>query len=168
MRILVTGGAGFVGSHVVDELIARGCDDVVVDALLRNAHRRTPDYLNPRADYLRVALEHAEQRLASIARRVEAVSHQAAMVGLGGSFADVTAYVARNDMGTATLLRALHSAGFAGRLVLASSMVVYGEGVYGCPTHGEVRPPARARARLDEGAFEHPARGAARPSHLGR
>ena len=69
---------------------------------------------------------------------VEAVSHQAARVGLGVSPADVRGYVEDNDLGTAVGLWAMHEAGFAGRLVVASSMVVYGEGAYSCPTHGPV------------------------------
>jgi dTDP-L-rhamnose 4-epimerase len=64
--------------------------------------------------------------------------------------------VAHNDLGTAVLLRALAATGFSGRLVLASSMVVYGEGRYACPEHGIVRPPPRARADLDAGRFEPP------------
>ena len=78
------------------------------------------------------------------------------MVGLGIDFDDVADYVAHNDLGTAVLLRALAARGFAGRLVLASSMVVYGEGRYACAEHGIVRPPPRAPADLDAGRFEPP------------
>jgi dTDP-L-rhamnose 4-epimerase len=85
---------------------------------------------------------------------VAAVSHQAAMVGLGVDFADVTDYVSHNDLGTAVLLRAMAGRRFSGRLVIASSMVVYGEGAYCCPTHGLVRPEARAAAALRAGRFE--------------
>ena len=80
--------------------------------------------------------------------------HQASKVGLGVDFADVTEYVSRNDLGTARLLLALHDIGFAGRLVLASSMVVYGEGRYRCTDHGVVRPGPRRVADLDDGRFE--------------
>ena len=76
------------------------------------------------------------------------------MVGLGVDFADVTDYVAENDLGTATLLRALHDLAWSGRLVLASSMVVYGEGISRCDQHGIVRPPPRGAAALDAGQFE--------------
>ena len=65
------------------------------------------------------------------------------MVGLGVDFDDITDYVAHNDLGTAVLLRAIARRRFAGRLVLASSMVVYGEGRYRCATHGPVRPAPR-------------------------
>jgi dTDP-L-rhamnose 4-epimerase len=70
-------------------------------------------------------------------RGVTAVCHQAAMVGLGVDMSDITDFVSHNDLGTATLLRALTAARFRGRLVLASSMVVYGEGRYACPEHGD-------------------------------
>ena len=85
---------------------------------------------------------------------VDAVSHQAARVGLGVRFADVTDYVADNDTGTAVLLAALDAVGFAGRLVLASSMVVYGEGAYRCPACGPVAARPRTAERLGAGRFE--------------
>jgi len=87
---------------------------------------------------------------------VDAVCHQAAMVGLGTDFTETPDYVTANDLGTARLLAALAAERFRGPLVLASSMVVYGEGGYRCPRHGPVRPPARARADLDAGRFEPP------------
>jgi dTDP-L-rhamnose 4-epimerase len=84
---------------------------------------------------------------------VDAVCHQAAMVGLGKGFDDAVEYVSRNDLGTAVLLSAMADAG-VGRLVLAGSMVVYGEGSYGCERHGVVRPGPRAVADLAAGRFE--------------
>jgi dTDP-L-rhamnose 4-epimerase len=78
------------------------------------------------------------------------------MVGLGVDADDVVDYVADNDLGTATLLRALHRHGFAGRIVLASSMVVYGEGRYRCATHGVVRPGRRRETDLAAGRYEPP------------
>jgi dTDP-L-rhamnose 4-epimerase len=78
------------------------------------------------------------------------------MVGLGTDIGDIADYVAHNDLGTAVLLRALAAARFRGPLVLASSMVVYGEGRYACPSHGVVRPPARPAADLEAGRFEPP------------
>jgi dTDP-L-rhamnose 4-epimerase len=76
------------------------------------------------------------------------------MVGLGTSFADVTRFVDHNDSGTANLLRVLFESGFEGSLVLAGSMVVYGEGLFICPDHGEVRPAPRSVADLAAGRFE--------------
>jgi dTDP-L-rhamnose 4-epimerase len=90
----------------------------------------------------------------AIGSGVDAVSHQAARVGLGVDFADVVDYVRDNDLGTAAGLRALHDCRFVGRLVVASSMVVYGEGRYACATHGDVRPGPRGVADLEAGQYE--------------
>jgi dTDP-L-rhamnose 4-epimerase len=160
--ILVTGGAGFVGSHVVDALLAEGHAVRVLDALLPAAHRSPPDYLDPRAEWIE-----GDLRDPAVAARavdgVAAVSHQAAMVGLGVDIGDIADYVGHNDLGTAVLLRALAGQGFTGRLVLASSMVVYGEGRYACSEHGVVRPGPRRTADLDAGRFEPPCPACGRP-----
>jgi dTDP-L-rhamnose 4-epimerase len=153
--ILVTGGAGFVGSHVVDALLDAGHAVRVLDVLLPAAHRERPDYLDPRAEWI----EGDVRDPGTAARAVDgvaAVCHQAAMVGLGVDIGDIADYVGHNDLGTAVLLRALAARAFAGRLVLASSMVVYGEGRYACPEHGVVRPGPRRREALDAGRFEPP------------
>ncbi|HKY65254.1 MAG TPA: NAD-dependent epimerase/dehydratase family protein [Acidimicrobiales bacterium] len=153
-RVLVTGGAGFVGSHVVDLLVERGADVVVLDSLVAHGGRRPP-WLGREVD-----LVVGDVRDPDAWRRalpgVDAVCHQAARVGLGVDFGDVTAYVDDNDAGTATGLRVLHDHRFRGRLVLASSMVVYGEGRYRCPDHGDVRPGPRTRSDLAAGRFEPP------------
>jgi dTDP-L-rhamnose 4-epimerase len=153
VRVLVTGGAGFIGSALVDLLVAEGHVVLVLDALLPAAHRATPTYLNPRAEYAWADLAD-EAALASCLRGVDAVSHQAAMVGLGLDLGDVPDYVRHNDLATAVLLRCLAAQGFSGRLVLAGSMVVYGEGRYRCGVHGIVRPNPRPAERLREGWFE--------------
>ncbi|CAL9394362.1 NAD-dependent epimerase/dehydratase family protein [Streptomyces althioticus] len=138
MRVLVTGGAGFIGSHVVTALRTRGHEPVVFDVRTDPA----ADVRSP--DAVRAALD-----------GVDAVCHQAAMVGLGTGFADAPEYVSRNDLGTAVLLTATADAGVR-RLVLAGSMVVYGEGRYECPEHGVVRPGPRAEEDLADGRFEPP------------
>ncbi|MGH8934489.1 MAG: NAD-dependent epimerase/dehydratase family protein [Egibacteraceae bacterium] len=153
MHIVVTGGAGFIGSAVVDLLVAEGHAVRVLDSLLPDAHEGKPSYLNEAADYVIAGLDDLPT-LREIVAGADAVSHQAARVGLGLDLADITAYTADNAYGTAALLRALGDTGFAGRLVLASSMVVYGEGRYACPAHGPVRPRPRAPADLDAGRFE--------------
>lgn len=150
---LVTGGAGFVGSHVVDELLAGGHRVRVVDALDPAAHDGPPDYLDDRAELVVADLNDSASWAALLAG-VDGVSHQAAKVGLGQDFADVRAYVHANDAGTAALLGALHEQHFRGRLVLASSMVVYGEGRSRCAAHGVVRPGPRSPEDLDAGRFE--------------
>ncbi|MDQ3384934.1 MAG: NAD-dependent epimerase/dehydratase family protein [Actinomycetota bacterium] len=155
MRILVTGGAGFIGSHVVDELMGLDHEVVVLDSLDRAAHAEKPRYLDPRAAYVWGDVRDPEAVREAV-EGADAVCHQAARVGLGVDFDDVTRYVADNDEGTAVLLRALHRDGFTGRFVLASSMVVYGEGRYRCPTHGSVRPGPRRPSELEAGRFEPP------------
>jgi dTDP-L-rhamnose 4-epimerase len=152
-RVLVTGGAGFVGSHVVDALVSDGIDVRVLDSLAEAAHDGKPPYLNDRAEYV-----FGDVRDTALVERClagcDAVSHQAAMVGLGTDLGDVADYVSVNDGGTASLVLAVHHAGFRGRLVLASSMVVYGEGAYRCTVHGPTPAPPRAEADLLAGRFE--------------
>ncbi|MDX3224981.1 NAD-dependent epimerase/dehydratase family protein [Streptomyces sp. ME19-01-6] len=136
MRVLVTGGAGFIGSHVVEALAAHGHEPVVFDV----REDAGADVRDPGA-------------VARALSGVDAVCHQAAMVGLGSGFADAPEYVSRNDLGTAVLLAAMADAGVR-RLVLAGSMVVYGEGRYTCERHKGVRPDARSVADLAAGRFE--------------
>ena len=141
-RVLITGGTGFIGSHVVEAALEAGLEPVVLDL-------REP----------RVDVEHivGDVRDADLVARavadVELVCHQAAMVGLGVDLDDMPAYVAHNDLGTAELLRAL-ARSRPRRLVLASSMVVYGEGRYRCPHHGTVRVPPRDVSDLRAGRFD--------------
>jgi len=153
MRVLVTGGLGFIGSHITDDLVDHGHDVLVIDSLSPAAHAVEPDYGNPEAEYRILALEDVDT-IADLCEGVDAVCHQAARVGLGVDFDDVSAYVTDNDLGTAVLFRALHRVGFSGRLVQASSMVVYGEGGYSCPEHGVVSPGPRTVSTLRAGEFE--------------
>jgi dTDP-L-rhamnose 4-epimerase len=154
-RILVTGGAGFIGSHVVDALVEAGASVRVLDSLHPAAHGGCPQYLNPEAEYRWGDVRDAAVVEAALPG-IDAVCHQAAMVGLGVDFADAPDYVAHNGGGTAVLLAALHRRGFAGRFVLASSMAVYGDGGYRCAEHGPVRPGPRSRERLEAGRYEPP------------
>src|SRR5215218_8178348 len=140
--ILVTGGAGFIGSHVADALLAEGHEVRVLDALLPAAHRERPGYVSQGAEWLEGDLRDPATAARAVAG-VTAVPHQAAMVGLGVDLDDLPDYVGHNDLATAQLLRALAVGGFAGRLVLASSMVVYGEGRYACSADGVVVAHAR-------------------------
>ncbi|MEV8019740.1 NAD-dependent epimerase/dehydratase family protein [Streptomyces sp. NPDC086554] len=152
MRVLVTGGAGFIGSQIVDALVARGHEPVVFDALIASAHSGAE---RPRsAGELIIGDVRDPDAVDGALRGVDAVCHQAAMVGLGKDFADAPDYVACNDLGTAVLLAAMARAGIRD-LVLAGSMVVYGEGRYTCADrHGMVRPGPRAESDLRAGRFE--------------
>ncbi|MFJ7587689.1 NAD-dependent epimerase/dehydratase family protein [Streptomyces sp. NPDC097617] len=135
MRVLVTGGAGFIGSHIVAELIARGHEPVVFDLAQDGRDVRDPD------------------AVAQALEGVRAVCHQAARVGLGKDFGDAPGYVSANDLGTAVLLAEMARARVP-KLLLAGSMVVYGEGRYECPVHGAVRPGPRDEADLKAGRYE--------------
>jgi dTDP-L-rhamnose 4-epimerase len=155
MRVLLTGGAGFIGSHVADGLAERDHEVVVVDRLHPRAHTAPPDYLRQDVEYVPGGLDAAT--LDGALAGVDAVCHQAAMVGLGRGLVDACDYVRDNDLGTAELLAAIHrrpAGDRPDRLVLASSMVVYGEGAYRCERHGSARPGPREPARLEAGLFE--------------
>jgi dTDP-L-rhamnose 4-epimerase len=153
VRVIVTGGAGFIGSHLVDLLCEDGHDVVVLDSLDPSAHDGPPQWLHPDARYLWRDVRDGDV-WDEVLAGADAVSHQAAKVGLGVDLGDVLDYTGANDVGTATMLWAMHRLGWEGRLVLASSMVVYGEGRYRCPAHGVVRPGPRLVEDLEAGRFE--------------
>ena len=150
MRVLLTGAAGFIGSRVGAALRAAGHDVVGVDTLLPAAHGPNP-VLPPGCHQVDVRDADA---LAPLLAGVDLVCHQAAMVGAGVDAADAPAYGGHNDFATTVLLAQMFAAGVR-RLVLASSMVVYGQGRYRCPEHGLVDPLPRRRTDLDAGVFEH-------------
>lgn len=151
-RVLVTGGAGFIGSHVVDALIDAGKEVVVLDSLPPEIYEGL-DYPNQHAAYLWGDIRDPNMVRRAL-RGVTAVCHHAGVVGIERSFSDVIAYVSHNDLGSAELLRGLHEMDWRGPLLLASSMVVYGEGAYTCRAHGSVHPGPRPLSRLAAGAFE--------------
>jgi dTDP-L-rhamnose 4-epimerase len=129
-RVLVTGGAGFIGSYVADELLAGGYDVRALDALVPQVHgeRRRPDYLD-----LDVELIEGDVRDPATVRRalasVDVVYHLAARVGVGQSMYELAEYTSVNNLGTAVLLEALVEQPVE-RLIVASSMSIYGEGLY--------------------------------------
>ncbi|WP_199431224.1 NAD-dependent epimerase/dehydratase family protein [Qaidamihabitans albus] len=153
MRVLVTGGAGFIGSHIADVLTESGCEPVLLDELLPTAHgsQEPPDYMGPHR-FVRGTVTDAAL-LGELLTGVDAVCHQAAVVGHGIDPSDAPSYALHNDYGTAVLLAEMHKAG-VGRLVLASSMVVYGEGRYSCDRHGIVPPAPRDRSDVEAARFE--------------
>jgi dTDP-L-rhamnose 4-epimerase len=152
MRILVTGAAGFIGSHIVDALLAAGHEVQGLDSLAPAVHDGPPGYL-PAGFDLTVGDIRDPGVVGRAVAGADAVCHQAAMVGLGVDLADLPAYADVNVTGTAVLLEAMGRSGIP-RLVLASSMVVYGEGAYDCRRHGRVRPAPRSPDDLSAGRFE--------------
>lgn len=153
VRVLVTGGAGFIGSHITDLLADDGDEVVVLDNLLPTAHgsSRPPGYTGCHR-FLRGDVTD-QDLIAEVLDGVDAVCHQAAVVGHGIDPSDAPSYALNNDYGTAVLLAGMHAAGVR-KLVLASSMVVYGEGRYACPEHGIVPPSPRKQSDVDAGRFE--------------
>ncbi|MGW3345912.1 NAD-dependent epimerase/dehydratase family protein [Nonomuraea rubra] len=159
MRVMVTGSAGFIGGHVTETLRAAGLDVIGLD--LRHSPDARDASVDPRhsAGGRDTGLEQhcGDMRdaalLDTLLPGVDAVVHQAAKVGLGVDVADLPDYASVNVYGTAVLLAAMARHGIE-RLVLASSMVVYGEGRYACATHGQVRPGPRAVHDLERGRFD--------------
>ena len=152
MRILVTGAAGFIGSHIVDALRADGHEVQGLDSLAPAVHDGPPGYL-PAGFDLTIGDIRDPEAVGRAVAGADAVCHQAAMVGLGADLSDLPAYADVNVTGTAVLLEAMGRSGIP-RLVLASSMVVYGEGAYDCRRHGRVRPSPRSPGDLSAGRFE--------------
>jgi dTDP-L-rhamnose 4-epimerase len=130
-KVLITGGAGFIGSHVADELLAHGFKVRVLDTLAAQVHGdsgRRPDYLDPQIEVM-VGDVTDREVLSSALQGVDAVYHFAAAVGVGQSMYEVAHYTRVNNLGTAVLLEAL-VANPVQRLIVASSMSLYGEGQY--------------------------------------
>lgn len=148
MKILVTGAAGFIGGHVREQAMARGHEVVPLDAYLPVAHG-----LDTAADPSVHRLDLRSDPLDDVLEGVDAVCHQAAMVGNGVDAQDLPAYAEHNDAGTARLLAAMARRDVRS-LVLASSMVVYGDGRYTCPDHGDVPPATRREEDLSQGRYD--------------
>ncbi len=157
MRVVVTGGAGFIGSSVVAALRHAGADVAVVDSLRPDVHRDGGAAARERLAASGIPLLVSDVRdlaaMEDAVRGADAVVHLAAKVGLGVDLDDIDDYVSSNDLGTAVVLRAAAHARVR-RVVQASSMVVYGEGRYRCPEHGDMPAPPREESRLAHGRFE--------------
>ena len=148
-NILVTGGAGFIGSHLVDALVDRGHRVKILDAVVQQVHGDSgPQYVNPKAEFLRGDVCDTDLVNRGL-EGVDVVYHEAAEVGVGQSMYEITRYVRANDLGTAVLLEAiLKRRPQVKKLVVASSMSIYGEGAYSCHSCGPVQPKLRELSQL--------------------
>jgi dTDP-L-rhamnose 4-epimerase len=154
VHILITGGAGFIGNEVLAIALRRGHDVRVCDSLREDVHFGRP-WSPPEGVEFHVGDVRDRDTVDRAVAGVDAVIHLAAKVGLGVDADDLPDYASSNDVGAASILAAMARAG-VGRLTLASSMVVYGEGLGLCAEHGPVTPGPRAVAALREGRFEPP------------
>ncbi len=155
--VLITGGAGFIGSHTADALLARGYRVRVLDILDPQIHGvggTRPVYLDPRVELI-VGDVRNRSDLAGALEGVSAVYHFAAQTGVGQSMYDIQSYCDVNINGTAMLLDVLGNVSHrVQRVVLSSSRAVYGEGEYRCERCGSITPPKRSREQLESRRWE--------------
>ena len=142
-KVLVTGGAGFIGSHTVDLLVESGYEVEVLDSLVPQVHKGKPDYLNKDAKYHFADIWEIDKgKLRNFLSDFDAIIHLAAAVGVGQSMYRIKDYVEANALNTAIILESIVNAGKnIKKLVVASSMSIYGEGRYYCEACGEPKFP---------------------------
>ncbi len=155
--VLVTGGAGFIGSHIVDALTARGHRVRVLDALVPQVHginETEPKYLPESAEFIRGDVTDIEAWRKAL-QDIDVIYHEAAEVGVGQSMYEIVRYMRANTLGTAILLELLASGEYAvEKLIVASSMSIYGEGTYRCSVCGPVFPQLRTEEQLRSRQWE--------------
>jgi dTDP-L-rhamnose 4-epimerase len=154
--VLVTGGAGFIGSFLVDELVRLGHHVINYDNIERQVHRNGPSsaHLNPHAEFIAGDIRDRES-LEKVVARADVVSHQAALVGVGQSMYQIERYVDINIRGTSILLDILvNSSHHVRKVMVAASMSAYGEGQYECRQHGSLAPQLRSEDQMRSGLWE--------------
>lgn len=162
---LISGGAGFIGSHLAKALITRGHRVRVLDALIPQVHqgKRVPADLPSSVEFLAGDVGN-QQAWRQALEGMDVVFHFAAEVGVGQSMYEITRYIRANVVGTAYLLELLATGQYRlAKLIVASSMSIYGEGAYTCELCGPIHPPLRREERLREGLWEMICSKCARP-----
>jgi dTDP-L-rhamnose 4-epimerase len=155
MNVLITGGAGFIGAHVANELLAHQYEVRVLDSLVEQVHgseRRRPSYLNSGVELVIGDVRDVSTLHEALAG-IDAVVHLVALVGVGQSMYQIADYTSVNNVGTAVLLEALSSQAVQ-RLVVASSMSIYGEGLYSNRQGKKCTPQGRPLNQLKMGVWE--------------
>ena len=153
-KILITGGAGFIGSHIVDQLIAKGHAVRVLDNIDPQVHvKGKPGHLHAQAEFMNGDVRNIDH-IKKAMEDIEVVYHQAAAVGVGQSMYEITYYVDVNNMGTARLLDFIvNNKNNVQKIIVASSMSAYGEGAYECGC-GRKRPDLRTEEQMAQGKWE--------------
>jgi len=154
MRVLVTGGAGFIGSHTADLLVSKGFKVRIFDNLEPQVHgNMKPEYVNTEAEFVCGDIKNKDE-WKKILTDVDAVIHLAGMVGIGQSMYQPVRYLTANTVGTAlmyeTILENPQLKKNIKKIIVASSKSTYGEGAYRCKTHGVVYPQPRSVAQLEK------------------
>src|SRR5215467_1738441 len=151
-RALVTGGAGLIGSHVVDLLVKEGWRVRTLDSLEPQTHRRgKPAWINENAEFLQGDLRDRKTITAAL-DNIDVVFHQAAY---GGYMPEIAKFVDVNSLGTAQMLEVIREKNLpVKKVVVASSQAVYSEGAGDCPEHGSVFPPVRPVEQLRKGDWD--------------
>lgn len=156
-KVLITGGAGFIGSHLADLLIEKNYKVKAFDNLEPQVHdsgQKRPKYLNKEVELVRGDVRNRNQLKKAI-KKAEILVHYAARVGVGQSMYQIRNYVETNTLGTATLLDILaHEKHRVEKLIVASSMSIYGEGTYQCKTCGPAYPSLRSNKQLQQKDYE--------------
>ncbi len=156
MRVLITGGAGFIGSFIADELISRGYEVRIYDNLESQVHPdgKIPDYLNKKVEFIKGDVRDIESLRQAI-KNCSAVLHKAASVGVAQSQYQIRKYIEVNELGTANLLQILADGNHnIKKLIIAASMSSYGEGYYKCISCGVVDPGLRPIEQMEKGDWE--------------
>jgi len=157
LKILVLGGAGFIGSHLIDELLAIGHEVVVYDNLEPQVHGKIetpPSYLADNIEFFKYDIRD-KSLLEKVINEVDIIYHLAAMVGVGQSMYQIKKYYDVNVNGTANLLNLLvNEEHDVKKLIVASSMSTYGEGAYNCKNCGIIYPEIRNTDQLENNNWE--------------
>ena len=151
-KILVTGGAGFIGSHLVDKLIGNNHEVIILDNL-SSTNGQVPDYLNNNAKLIRGDVKNKEL-LDHLIKDIDYIFHKASKVGIAQSNYEIKDFVDNNALGTATLLQSIIDSKRKPKLIFAASNTTYGEGIYECNLHGKFHPEIRSNTDIKNNGLE--------------